>query len=248
MSSLVVIDGITARLRGFFGKQADGSNNGSGGQRMGPYGEIYAVVQGSPKSALAEEGSYFTANNAQTGLATAAAPTAFSATNPFILIQNSAAPGAGGPIITLDYAYLANTVLGTQAAGLTEISITKDVILRYSSGGSLLTPVRSNSAGPGSIAQIYAGNITALAATGAASTLTGLRIMKNGTVVLADSLMLQFGSMDSFMQLYLATSTFSEQAVSPLVLNPGESGLIHLILTGQSGASSWAPELGWWEK
>lgn len=64
------------------------------------------------KHLLADEGTYFTVNNSQTGLATAAAPVAFSATNPFLLIYN-AGSSATGPRIYLDAATLVATAAGT---------------------------------------------------------------------------------------------------------------------------------------
>jgi hypothetical protein len=247
MANEVATRGIVARLLSRFGAQADGSQSQAAGQRIGKYGESYVLSPGSPKSLLAEEGSYFTANNAQTSIATPGAAMSNVTTSPWILIQNSAGAGSGGPVITLDYVTLINGTAGT-GAGIIEFVFVKDTVLRYSSAGSILTPVKANSAGPGSIAQVYSGQIVASAASGAAATLIGLRIMKNGQAVVGDSLWLQFGSMDGFMQIATATSTFSIQAAPPCVLNPGETGLLYLLMTVQSVASNWYPEIGWWEK
>ena len=249
MANEVVARGVVARLLSRFGAQVDGSQSQAAGQRIGKYGELYALTPGSPKSLLAEEGCYFSANNAQTGLAVALTNTAFSATNPFILIQNSASPGSGGPVITLDYALAGPVTVAGASTTSVQCAITKDTILRYSSGGTSLTPVKANSAGPGSVAQVYAGNITALAAGGAVATPVGFRYLKPAIPVIGDEYWIQFGAMDGLMQQYTSTSTFSLQAAPPVVLNPGESALIDIWFVAQATtACSLSAELGWWEK
>jgi hypothetical protein len=247
MANEIVQRGIVARALRAFGVQGDGSMSGAAGARFGKYGEIYALTPGSPKSLLAEEGSYFVANNAQTGIATAAAPTTFSATNPFVLIENTGVPGGGGAIITLDYMLLAATAAGTAGASV-QFAITRDTTLRFSSGGTALTPINCNSSGAGTVAKVWGGNITATAASGAAVTVVGQRTMKPAIPVAGDNYWVQFGSTDGLMLISTATITFSSQAAPPLVLNPGESGLLSIWLPSQSAASSYAPELGWWEK
>jgi hypothetical protein len=248
MANEVVQRGIVARLKASFGAQGDGNMSGPAGQRYSKFGESYALTLGSPKSLLAEEGSYFVTNNNQTGLATAAAPTTFSATNPFLLIQNPSSAGAGVPtVITLDYMLLAATAAGTAGTSV-QCAITKDTTLRYSSGGSTLTAIRANSGGPNSIAQVYAGNITASAASGAAVTLVGQRTLKPAIPVAGDNYWLQMGTMDGIMLISTATITFSNQGSPPVILNPGESALLHIWLPSQSAASSYAPEMGWWER
>jgi hypothetical protein len=127
--------------------------------------------------------------------------------------------------------------------------ITKDTILRYASGGTALTPVRANSLGTGSVAQVYAGNIAAAAASGAATTMAGLRWLKPAREVAGDQYWLQFGSMDGGMQMFTATSTFSSHPVAPLILNQGESALIDIFFPGLSTTGvTIAPEISWWEK
>jgi hypothetical protein len=249
MANEVVTRGIVARLLSRFGAQGDGTQSQAGGQRIGKYGESYVLSPGSPKSLLAEEGSYFTANNAQTGTLTAATDTAFSATNPFLVIQNSSAPGSGGPVITLDYALAVVTVQGGATSTSVQAAITKDIINRYTSGGVTLTPVKVNSAGPGSVALVYAGNIVAPAASASVINLMGLRWLKPAREVAGDHFLIQFGSMDGFIQISTATSTYTVNVAAPCVLNPGESALIDIWFPGLSTTGvTIAPEISWWEK
>lgn len=247
MANEIVTRGVVARLLSRFGAQVDGSQSQAAGQRIGKYGESYVLSPGSPKSLLAEEGSYYTANNAQTGIATATTDTAFSATNPFFLIQNSAS--AGGPVITLDYALAVCTVIGGATSTSVQVAVTKDTTLRYASGGTALTPVKANSQAGGSIAQVYAGNITAAAASGAVVNLVGLRWLKPAREVAGDHYLLQFGMVDGVMQIYTATVTYTIQGTAPCILNPGESALIDIFFPGLSTTGvTLAPEISWWEK
>lgn len=82
--------------------------------RGGRYGEASVLSVVPTKHLLADEGAYFTVNGAQTGLATAAAPTAFSATNPFLIAYNSSTVNRA----YLDAATLVATAAGTAAASV----------------------------------------------------------------------------------------------------------------------------------
>lgn len=203
------------------------------------------------KHVTADEGTYFVTNNAQTGLATAAAPTAFSATNPFLLIYNTSAPADEfAPRIYLDYLMLLATAAGTGGTNV-QFAITIDRANRYSSGG---TDITSNikgvnqSTSRASGARVYAGNITATAATANARTIVGNRFMKGAVPVAGDQYVVRCGAPDLADMLSISTILFSNNNVPPVVCGPDESLLVHLWLTAQSAASSYAPELGYWEK
>jgi hypothetical protein len=250
MANEVASRGIVARLLSRFGAQADGSQSLAAGQRIGKYGESYVLSPGSPKSLLAEEGSYFSANNFQTGVIGQAAGTSFTAINPFFLIQNTSSPGSGGPLITLDYVTAICTVIGGATATSVQAAVVKDTVLRYTSGGTALTPQRANSAGAGSVAAVYAGLLVATAASGAVATPVGQRTLKPTINAVGDLYTFQFGSMDGWSQVSLAGTVINAvQAAPPVVLNPGESGLIYFWWPGQSTTgTTMLPEMGWWEK
>jgi hypothetical protein len=215
--------------------------------RVDQRGNTYSNIRVPTKHVLADEGSYFTANNAQTGVATAAAPTSYSATNPFVMIANTASPSVpNSPRIYIDYLTLLATAAGTGGASL-QVAIYIDNIQRYTSGGTALTPVKANSAGNASVAQIYAGNITAAAAGLQARTIVGNRYLKGAIPVAGDTYTLQSGSVDAVTTFGVSTILFSLQNIPPVVINPGETALVHLWLPSQAGASSYAPELSWWE-
>lgn len=228
--------------------------------RLSRYRELMVVPSVLLKHPLVDEGSYFVCNNAQSGLATAAAPTAFSATNPFLVIYNPSRPSDDfAQRIYLDYLALLATAAGTGATNV-QFAITRDNGNRYVSGGTELTLNITNT-GPTSaaaVAKIYAGNITASAASASAKTLIGNRVFKTGVApipTIGDEYIARFGSASLGENLVYsnAAATLTQSMVSaknlpPIVLGSDESLLFHLWFTGQSAASSFAPELGWWER
>src|SRR5579872_2644188 len=87
--------------------QADG-NAPVANARGGRYRELFVRSLTPTKHELASEGSYFVANNAQTGqISAATTPAAFVATTPWIIIYNNApAANALSPRIYVDYCLL----------------------------------------------------------------------------------------------------------------------------------------------
>ena len=215
--------------------------------RTDPYGHLAVDLRAPTKGFLAVEGSYYTATNGQSGIATGATPTAFSATNPFITIFNTGNPNNTAAVrIVLDYITLIATAAGTAGASV-QCAFVKDTLNRYTSGGTALTPVKTSTFGQPSVAQIYAGNITAAGASASAVTPVGNRYLKGAIPVAGDTYTLQFGSVDNLSNIAVSTVTFSSQGLPPICLNPGEMGLLHLWLPSQSAASSYIPEIGWSE-
>lgn len=233
----------TGRLLSNNPRQQDGVKQNL---RVGAYGDLVAMLMGQGKINLADEGSYFSVNNAQTGLATAAAPTTFSATNPFLIIYNKDTVKN----IYLDYAALVATAAGTAGASV-QAAVVLDNGNRFASGGSEITAniVNSNGlVGAGSIAKVYAGNLTASAASSAARTIVGQRALKGAIPVAGDNYIVKFGSDDVGLLISTATLTWSSQPVPPLVVGPNMSALLHIWLPSQSAASSFIPEAAWYER
>jgi hypothetical protein len=216
------------------------------------YGELVVELLSSTRHALVDEGSYYTANNNQSGLATAAAQNAFSATaSAFLLIQNTgSASDPNAKRIYLDYVQLMCTAAGTNGTAIFA-ALVLDNTLRYSSGGTLLTNNNANMdvATSASVSKVYAGGGTPLvctAATNNARTIVGQRLVKNAIGVANDSYLLQFGG-DLFASVS-ATTIITSQNLPPVVIGPQQSAMLHIWLPSQSVASSYMPEVGWWER
>jgi len=223
--------------------------------RGGRYLEQYVMTIIPNKSTLADEGSYFTANNGQTGQATAAnVPLVFSANVPNFIVYNTATPGIStSPKIYLDYVLWAVSAAPTGTTSV-QFAVVRDIGNRLSSvgtGGATLTPIRSNSAGPSSIAAISSGGqMVATTATSSAVTFVGNRILRGSIPIVNDVYILQFGSVDSVATTVgtIAAATHILEPLPPLVINPNESALIYLWYPGMSAAQTNLPEIGWYER
>lgn len=190
-----------------------------------------------------------------TGVAlTGATQTAFVATTPSFIITNNdqgaAFAGAGGETglknIYLDQLWLKVVAAGTGLTSL-EAAIVIDTAARYSSGG---TNVSANSVGTdlrdtkgvttGSIALVYAGAITALAAV--ASRVTGRAAVDNVAPAVLDNYYLDFGEM-SVSGVARAISF----PMHEIVVAPGQSALIYLWAAGMTAAPTFEYGLSWIE-
>ncbi len=217
------------------------------------YGGLFTNSIVPTKHLLAAEGTYFTANNAQTGQATAAtAPLAFTATTPAFIIFNNA-PSASQIKIYLDYVLWAVSVAPTATTSV-QLAVVRDLGNRFSAlgtGGAALTPAKTNSAGKGSNALVWSGGqLVATAATSAAVTLVGNRILRGTIPIINDVYVGQFGSVDGVVA-GVAAAAVASHILEPLpaaVANPGESLLVYLWYPAMSAAQTNLPEIGWWER
>lgn len=219
---------------------------------------------------LADEGSYFLTNNAQTGIVTSAA-VGFVATTPSLIIANI--DSASNPIAKR--IYLDNIELLVTTAGITatatqakNLAMLVDTGNRYSSGGTNLT---NNIVSPNmdgafkSIAAVYFGNLTATAASANARTIVGQRLVRlpvtatTAPDVINDRVRLEFGSVENISSVVIG-STGALQAnvmqetikMPPVIIGPGQSLLIYLWQLVAGGtyptATTYAPEIAWWER
>jgi hypothetical protein len=250
MANEIVQRGIIGRMLQALGAQADGAQSWAAGVRVGRYGEGYAMSLFPDMGVLADEGTIFTVNNAQTGLATAAAPNSFAATNPFLLIYNRDAQ-PNGKRIYLDTATLVATAAGTAGTNL-QCAVAVDTGNRYSSGGTEITSAIVNpnfDATGGSVARVWAGNITATAASSTVRNVVGNRYLKGAIPAIGDTYMLKFGGVDAPLLTGSAGSLYTMvQNVPKVVVGPGESALVLIWLASQTAASSYLPELAWIER
>ena len=131
--------------------------------RGGRYGDVKTETLTYWRHLLADEGTYFTCNDAQTGLATAATPTAFSDTNPFLIIINRDNPG--GRRVYIDLMRLVCTAIGTAGATVqfaVQLDSYPSRMIGATIGGTDLT---ANIVSPNfdmavkSVVEIHAGNL-----------------------------------------------------------------------------------------
>ena len=229
--------------------------------RQGSYGELVNQPLVRKAHNLADEGTYFVANNNQTASAMTTTA-AFSATAPFVVVQNLNV--AGGANVYVDYVNLVCLVQGTAASGLTYIGSTAvvDSGLRYSSGGLQITNIVSpnmSTSKPKSGAAVYYGAITASAASASARTVVGLRNIRpalSGTVAntVGDMAVFNFGGVEGGsagnISITASVASIIPVPMPPVVIGPQQSFLLYVYYAAVTTpvASQFAAEIAWWER
>ncbi|MGH8265981.1 MAG: hypothetical protein ACRETS_01535, partial [Steroidobacteraceae bacterium] len=221
--------------------------------RLDTYGGMFTQPRVRKAHTLADEGSYFVVNNAQTAIVPTYG-TAYSATAPFIIVQNNAP--AGGPRTYIDYANLTAAVAGTFASGgvQTALAVDVDLIPRFSSGGTNLTanivnPNTGSTAAPA--VAVYCGALTALAASANVRHVVGQRNIRpanSATVIgnIGDVIELTHGAVEGNVSSssVVTNPLYVQQALPPIVLAPQTSALFYLYWPGATtpAAATYLPE------
>ncbi len=209
----------------------------------------------SPITVL-DQGVYYVANNGATGVATAAAPTSYSDTAPMLVIQNKVVAGSSpATSLYLDWIRAYETVAGT--AGVSAF-LKLQLDNTIATGGTLLTGVSTNtntSSGQASVAAIRI-QPTGIAASSNVRVIVGnAMVVQTQTTPIAvnTEFTLKFGSRDGASSAnehgvaVVALSARAQIPMPPVVIGPGWSLAIQMLITTQSAASTWAWELGWTE-
>lgn len=200
---------------------------------------------------VTDQGTYFTANNGATGVATAAAPTSYSDTAPWFTIQNTASLGTATPSIYLDWIRLYCTVAGTAGVAIF-IKLELDKIVP--TGGTLLVPTSPNANSGGVSVAAIRQQPTGIAATSAMRLVVGNQwVTPTQTAVFTvnTEVLLKFGGIDGYASTQLGAAaaglTRTQSQMPPVVIAPGWCLQVPMIMTLQSAASTWALEAGWVE-
>jgi hypothetical protein len=234
------------------------------------YGEARMASYVRKAHLLADEGSYFITNNAQTGILSSPA-VGFVATTPsLIIINNDSGSNPYPKRIYLDYIELLVTAAGvtataTQAKYLAAII---DATGRFSSGGTNLTSLivsPNMDMLPASVAQVYFGALTATGASVSARVLAGQRLVRfpvtatTAPDLAGDTVRIEFGSVEppasnqsGSAGVLQANGYYSTIKMPPVVLGPRMAFLLYLWQLVAGGtyttATTYVPEVGWWER
>ena len=267
MATEILIKGVPSR--GLPQVQSDNQREGIPA-RVSRYGEGYYGSIVRKEHLLADEGSYFVANNGQTGILSSPA-VGFVATTPAAIIING--DSAGNPAAKRIYLSYLDMLVSTAGVDVTavqskQMAIVLDNVNRYTSGGTNLTP---NIVSPNmdiavkSIASAYFGALLSPAASAMARTLVGLRQLRMPVTsttapdLVGDRIRLEFGGVEPVTDAVVgSTSLVQANAIStslklpPVIIGPGQCCLIYiwqLTVGGSvSSATQYAPEFGWWER
>jgi hypothetical protein len=185
-----------------------------------------------------------------TGLANQAAPTSFDETKYFMTVKNT--DQTGGVDIVPDYIKLICTAAGTGGAS-THLTVTIDTDVantRWTSGGSVLTPVATNGKrGDAGVASIHAGALVTVA--GPAKRIVSNSILRTVIPVVGDTYILSFGdpTINAGATPLNGTNPALVVLEAPAVVVPPQWALCFALwLPSQSVASSWEVEFGWFEE
>lgn len=207
-----------------------------------------ALIGGNKMHTLADEGSYFVATNPTpgTGIAGIAAADAADDLETFLHLRNTSSTKS----LYLDYIRLQVTAAGTNGVTWAYMMKTDTGVTRYTSGGSTITPVCTNTAIANTCdVTVKAGALVTAAATSEA------RLISSGTLrtgvirVVGDTCLFTFGGAPGAMGVVGVAGTAVAQlhvAVPAVVVGPGHQFLLCDWAASQSGASSMVFECGFW--
>lgn len=257
-----------ALLRGLVSRALPSANpdspNIDAASRFGRYGENAVLSYIRKNHLLADEGTYFVANNLQTAI-TGQTTTAYDATKPSLLIVNTdSVSNSSAKRIYLDYIHLLNGGTAySNATSNTSIvwSVALDTSNRYSSGGTQLTVNNpNNDLAQGSVSLAYAGALVTTAAQ-SLRTIVGQRLMRAPisttalTTANLDEFHFNFGGVEAQSASALqASATLEANMVNktfagpPVVIGPNQSLLfnINCIAGGAVTAGNFVYEVGYW--
>lgn len=208
------------------------------------------------KRAIAEQGNYFVATNPTpgTGIALTTSITTFAETAGAVgvsvyLRNTETITGNSSKRIYPDYLMLR---LITQAPTTASVWYATGVLdysaVRYTSGGSAITPVNVNGdSSLASIASMYFGALTT--AIPATRRLLFNLLLRAQVPIIMDQYTIVFGGIEGGDSLVTAGSVQNLVLnAPPLVIGPSQNLCITLWGTGSAAASQWEFEMGWWEK
>jgi hypothetical protein len=238
------------------------------------YGEAGVMSMIRKAHLLADEGSYFVANNAQTGIVEGL-QTGFVVTAPTLYLANTADPGEPtAKSIGLDYIDLSVQTIGVTATAVQgkALALYLDKGNNYSSGGTDLSgkiwAVNPRVGANASLAKLYFGALTTVTpavSKGLTRPIVGQRTYRmpvTATTVpdaVGDRLRLEFGNVESEAAAQFGTTGAlmanvyqTVLKVPPIVIPPGWSLALYTwdLVSGGTYTTgvTWLPEAGWWER
>jgi hypothetical protein len=221
--------------------------------RTGRYMEtLIQAMLGAKMQPLADEGSYFVANNATLGtpISGTTAPTAFSATTALLTLYNALlATNTPSKRIYLDFIALEVRAPGTSGTNF-QYALNVDTGNRSGTGGTTVGAVSPNiDSAAVSIATLNVGALTAPAANAVRRVRHG--VARSTIKVVNDIYLFVFGQSAASPTGVAIDGTAASQIViqcPPVVLGPNSTFLLHEIAASQAAAATYEISMGWWER
>jgi len=252
-SPQALIKGIVSRI---LPSSNPDSTNTDVALRQHTYGELMTMPVVRKSHVLADEGSYFVLHNNQTAIAPPTA-TAFVATTPTLVLTNL------DPVkrMYIDYislsvvtAFTAASATGTMYGA---IVLDNSAVGRYTSGGTQLTTApQSPNMAVMSTAQVnaYFGAITATAASAAARTIVGQKVLRpaasaTAVTVIGDTIIMNSGGVEAAVNgsITLLNPNIISVPIPPIILAPTQTLLVYTYQAATTPvAGTILPEVGFW--
>ena len=223
------------------------------GNRGGKYGEQYCVPIYPPRTALSDEGSYFTVKNptSGTGIASIAAADADDPLETYILMRNN--DSIGYKRAYLDYLKLNCTVAGVGHTS-SRYTMTLDAgVGRYTSGATMTAaPTNVNmDSSELSVCTCIGGPLITTAATSQARRVAQGVIRAAVINVIGDVHLFLFGGGPGGGYRGVAEGTTQMCSIipaPPIIVGPQQSFLFSVWGASMSTGVAFEIEMGWWER
>jgi len=219
--------------------------------RTGRYGDVYTVPLHGKKHWLADEGSYFVGTSvAGTPIAMTASITTFAETAGAVgvtLFLKNTEP-KGGKRVFLDYIKLLTSVVPLNATSLQYALVIDDNPIRWTSGGSAITPVSPNGdSNIPSITQMYFGAITTAVPTNRRT--VGRGTLRGVIPTVFDVLTIVSGGIEGGGSMASAAASGRQVDVTaPIIIGPGQNLCLTMWGASYTTAAQWEFEVGFWER
>lgn len=220
--------------------------------RLGRFGEQYVLPVGGFRHSLADEGTYFYAQNATidaaTTLAGHAAPVlADLYTKPFIFMRNADA-STSLKRVYLDFIHIQVITAGANGTSDNWAAELDTGATRNSSAGTALTKSNPNMQSANtSVCTLLGGAPVASAAT-ANQRLLGHGVFRPSIAITGDKYTFKFGADHNEVGVVATAITHHLVPLPPVVLGPSDQFLLHLYAPSQSAAGIYKLSMGWWER
>ena len=220
--------------------------------RIGRYRDLYTIPMFHKSHSLSDEGTYFIATNPTPGTPVAfVVNAAVSETAGYFLNikNNDPVGGVNAKRMYLDYIRL---ICGVVPASATSghCFIKLDNINRYSSGGSIITPVNPNmDSNIASIAQVYAGALTTVAPSPSARSVAR-GVLRASIPVVNDEWILNFGSVETASSMLIGGGVARFVVpLPPVIIGAQQTMGLQLWFPANSVTpAQFEFEVGWFER
>ena len=210
------------------------------------------VVSPLTRRQLAEEGSYFFAQNATidaaTTLAGHAAPVlADLYTKAFFFMRNADSASSDKRVV-LDFIHIQVITAGANGTSDNWAAECDTGATRLSSGGTALTVVNPNMANANSTVCTVMGGAAVLAAATTAQRKMGHGVFRPAIAITGDKYTFKFDGEWPGTGVVATATTHHVIAMPPVILGPTDQFALHLYAPSQSAAGVYKLSAGWWER